>query len=182
LFLPKTVAHHGDLFLLAQGFRRKNAANRGSHAEHSKEIGGDAGKICPDRLDPTSDRLRTTGVSGNRFETVVSRDEVIEIRLRERHPASRFVQLVDFDETFLVRIRHWPQENGVEHTEDRGRRADAEREREDRDESEGGRFKESAEGVFQIIHNEERRWDRLSWRGERGTNTPAKQRGAKQES
>ena len=49
-----------------------------------------------------------------------------------------FIQLAQLDDSFLIWVRQWPQQHRIKHAENRSRSADAERQRQDRDQCKAG--------------------------------------------
>ena len=68
------------------------------------------------------------------------------------------------DDVQLVGILHRQvfQHDGIEHAEDRGRRADAERERQDGDDGEAREPSGAANGVPQVMHKENGKFIRIA--------------------
>ena len=66
--------------------------------------------------------------------------EIVEVRFGECHSPAFLVELTEGDDSLLLRIRQRPQQNRVEHAEDRGRSANAEGQGDDGDDGEAGVF------------------------------------------
>jgi hypothetical protein len=58
---------------------------------------------------------------GESIEAAAARAQIIEVRLRKRHPFALLVQLAQLDDALLARVRQRAQQDRIKHAEDRGR-------------------------------------------------------------
>ena len=148
--LPITVADYRDLFVLRERVRRKQAPEDRGYAQNTKEIPGDGRGICPHGLATARDRLRPSGVLGQRVKAAAARAEIIDIGLGKRHSPAGLIQLAQLDDSLLIRIRQRPQESRVQHAENRGRSTDAKGKGENCGCGKTGMFGQGTKRVFQI--------------------------------
>jgi hypothetical protein len=99
-----------------------------------------------------SDCLRPGAVSGQRFETAATRDQIVKVRFGEAHSSPALIHLAKIDNLLLMRKRRRPQEHGINHAKDRGRRAQAEPERDNGDSGEARPIEHRPKCQFQIAH------------------------------
>ena len=153
-FLPQRVAEDDDrrgAGLVLFGLER--AAEHGLHAKRPETI---------DR-DPSAEHAFRAVAAVEDVGAVPSRERagqrrrrvahIAEIRQRKLEVVARILGVDDaqVEQRGLVgEERQRPQQHGVEDREHRRRRGDADRERDDGDERKAGRFRELAEGKFEI--------------------------------
>ena len=77
------------------------------------------------------------------------------VRRRHWEPVKLRGLSPDRDKPFGIRERQWPQHDGINHTENSGRRADPQGEREHGHSGKTGVLQQLAEGKFQIVHGKE---------------------------
>ena len=122
-----------------------SALNRSADASPEFTRRGRSGAVrfaCPVVKAPTDENAARPLLE---LEELRRRDpELIESHLRK---LAR-----DVDQPIRLRIAERPQDDGVDHREDRGVRADAERERQDRDDREAGRPRQIPRGVANITN------------------------------
>jgi hypothetical protein len=131
--------------------RLEIAAHRGTDAQRAKVTGADADAIEALGLGPTADGgLPTVGNREGVERTIPLGNFAIGVK---RHVGARPVgNIPDHHDPIRLRVRQRRKQNGIHRAENRGIGADAEREREDGDGSEAGRFAQVAKGVTNILH------------------------------
>ena len=158
LFLPNVVAQDDDRLGVGYGvLGQKRAAHQGAFAEDAEVILRDQAAGHRGRLLDLGQVVVIVTAGGDGFE---GSDLFLEFaKAGRRHRFARIILLqisrLHRENAIGVRIRQWRHENGVDHREDGGVRADAERKGEDRDEGEPRRFPELAKGVAEIVHRPE---------------------------
>ena len=146
---PERVAEHGRLrgawFVVAV---LKDAAEQRPGAQHVEESIGHLGTgNAFGWAVAAGERCRRVVEGGNGVSRLVLRAPRQEVRVRKHQPAT--VGSDDADVRESIGVAEWqrPQQNGVDDREDRGRRADAEGQREDRDGRKARAFDEEADRV-----------------------------------
>jgi hypothetical protein len=120
------------------------------------------------RDDAGLDALRlTASVELERHRVVLAdagerREFPIVVDLRHRQAPLRVVgvRLPDADESLVRRIRQLLQQRAIDHAEDRGRRADAEGDGDDRQRGEGRRLREGPRGESDVAEDVGEHWER----------------------
>ena len=84
------------------------------------------------------------------------------IRIRNRDARLIGIRFCHDHEPIGIGVRQRPEQDGVDHTKDGGVRPDAERKREDGDESEAGRFAQLAKSETEISYHFVRHYSDLS--------------------
>ena len=165
--LPKTIADHDDgwsadfVFVFAKcaaGLRRQP---------------DDIEKIPCDRRARNALRFAAANAAqisrffvcdGELFENRVVISPIEGIGQRNREILPRSGRLIQYHDAVGIRIWERPQQNGVDHTEDGGVGADAQAERNYRDGSKAGLFRQHAQCVAKILHHIARRFIRCEGR------------------
>ena len=126
------------------------AADCRLHAEHPEEVRRDPHAADPfgfavrdQRRDPRPDERHV-------LERVAALAPVEERRVADVAGRSGRAALADRDEPIGIRVRQRAEQHGVEDAEDRGVRADAERQRHERDGREAGRTPKQPRGVADV--------------------------------
>ncbi len=141
----------------------ETAAEHRARAEHLKQIARRLQRLQP---------LRFTGAGQENVEralafvaAAVGRGHIGEYGVHTApvgviggrgdvpRPSLQRIHLEDLDEAVRLRVRQRPQQHSVQHAEHRRRRADADRERQHRDDRKGGVFSECAKRVSEILHD-----------------------------
>ena len=146
---------------VAEDHRRASRSGVSSAAVKSRPIAG----VTPSMRKKFDDTRMPLTRSGSPLATSVGIHERIERHVLERVAALAPVEergvadvagrsgraaLADHDEPIGIRVRQRAQQHGVEDAEDRGVRADAERQRHERDRREAGRAPQQPRGVAHV--------------------------------
>jgi hypothetical protein len=113
------------------------APERRLNAQQLKEIERNARADKPLRFIRPGQVESLADVGRDMLEDLVLGSPLEEIRGRARRLGKSRLDAEDADDLFRLRIRQRPKQNRVDHTEDRGVRADGESQSEDRDECKG---------------------------------------------
>src|SRR5688572_17244471 len=140
--------------------RHERAARRRLDTKDPEKIETDEGTLNSLRLRYAAEVEVAVGERGDAFEDLVLGAPIVEVSARHfvaavRGRARLFVRLPDRDETFRFLEPERVQEDGIDHAEDRCVRTDAEREGENGDEGESGRFPKLAESEAKVVHRPE---------------------------
>src|SRR5437667_6168222 len=161
--LPPGVADYQDIFNSRLALlRRQPAAERRLRVKKLEELGRDP--AAPDMLEELlADELDRIGVVCSQLlERIPVPDQFLnEKRADATHPGVPEVDLVELDELLLVLAGNGVEQVRIHHAEDRGRRTDAQRQRERGHGGEAGILLQLAEGVAHVIHgslNESQRY------------------------
>ena len=148
----QSVRTAARFFLIAP----ENAAEHWTHTENIKKFARDL--LRPKTLRRPIARQSQTFPSMNRdfFEAFVLRTEIEKIRITDGIESLRLhasIERAKGDQS--LRLRKWErlEQNRVNDAEDGGVRANADREREDRDDSETRFFEELAESETNVLHD-----------------------------
>ena len=152
--LPEAMADDHDRRRLLVVFGREPAAERRLDAEQREVVAGDHLRRDLLRLGPAAPVQLREGERRHPGEHLVLVAEVLVVEMRERQVAR--VALVEHEDRHQpVRLGHGHrlQQDDVDHAEDRGVRADAEREGERRDDGEGRALRQHAKAVAQVLEH-----------------------------
>ncbi len=137
--------------------RSERAADDRLLAERREDARGDLAPVDTLRLargaaralSAAQDEVRPV-VAHQRLEDAVLVPHVLEVRDGEAHLRHLLGPLGQEHQPLRLRVGQRPQQDGVDHAEDRGVGADPERERRDRDEREARRLPERARGEANV--------------------------------
>ena len=149
--LPETVAQDGDIVTPgAIGGGVEVVPDERRRAERPKVAGADALAAEPLRGGVTSQRGLPGPYHGERTERAASGEELGVRAEGDIHPVATIRAVGDHDD--LARLGIWErlEQNGIDRSEDRGGRADADRQREHRREREARRGAEPAHCVARV--------------------------------
>ena len=158
LFLPEIIAENDHRLCIRRGiFAGEGAAHQRALAEDAEiilghETAGDRG-----RLFNPGNVIVIVAARGKGFERSHLLFELAETGGRQGFARAVLLQIprLHREDAIGVRIRQWRHQDGVDDGENGGVRADAEGEREDRDESEARRLPELAKCVTEVDHRSE---------------------------
>ena len=126
------------------------APKQGLEPEDAQVVGGDLGSAEPDGIGSAADVLVDIVRRGDRFELGRLGLPVQEDAAVGDGKSAGVGNLGNLDEAVGVGVRQRLQQQGVDDAEDRGVRADAEREREHGHQDEAGRFGKLADREAEI--------------------------------
>ena len=156
---PVVVAQHRDRLSARRAIvvRREGAADLRAHAEDVEEVAGHELAVHALGLSAGEQRQRRREAGDHAVEHRVLIPQVAVHRVRQgavvERPSPERAGAVEHDELLGRLHRQHPQQHLVGEREDRGVRADAERQRQHDDDGEGRRLEEGAQGVAEIAHD-----------------------------
>ena len=156
--LPQLVADHGCPPVGAATrqviLRREQPANDGRHAERVEEVAADKEAIDRHRLAGYRQRALAATVAERQraVEGLPVTADLIEGRVTEGGPRAAVAPVRQDHQALRMGHRQRPQDEAVDEREDRGVRADAERERQDGYGGDDRSGDERADGETEILH------------------------------
>jgi hypothetical protein len=152
--LPRAVAEEDDPRKCSLILAREGPAERGPDADRLEEAGHQLERRHELGLFAAGDRRAACCKRGHPREALVERPPVLDIRIGRDvlHVTRPRVGRPDEDEPIRVGVGQRPQQHGAEQAEDRGIRADAETERENRDARERRVPAQHARADAQVLH------------------------------
>ena len=143
------------------------APDRRRHAQHPKEVRGHSHPADPFGLAVRHQRRHPRTDQRHVLEGVAARAPVEKRRVADVAGRSGRAALADRDQAIRICVRQRTQQHGVEDAEDRGVRADAERQGHERDRREAGRAPQQPRRIANVarqIDDQMRGGRRRRWR------------------
>ena len=131
-------------------FLREFAAQYRCNAEGGKEVGGDAGALHLNGILLRNVALVNSPLVGHGFERPLMCSPIEKEEPKREFAGLQWLRKSERDKSVTVSIRQAAKEDRIDHAEDRGRGADAERERRDRCTGEHGVTPESTQRIAQV--------------------------------
>jgi hypothetical protein len=149
--LPQTMAQQDDTFLAGYGVRlRDRTAKHRGRAQHREEARGHDRTGDPPRIADAGQSGGGAGVSSHLLEHRILAPPVHEVRRRRRAPRTG-AAVIHLHESLRLRKGQRLQQHGVHDAENGGVRADADRERQHRDNREARVPPQRAYGIAQVV-------------------------------
>ena len=121
------------------------------NAHDLEEVARHEGDVGARGLGEARDARDHAGVLRHRLEGVILVAEIDEVRIGEAGIAAAMVHFPDCHQAIWLRIRQRPQQHAVHDAEDGGRRADAQRQRQDHGGAESEALPQPASRVSQVL-------------------------------
>jgi len=132
-------------------FRNEETAKHRLDAHHGKEIGRDLGHPNTIRRIPDHERGLTRTHARHALKRSHLRAHVCEIGIGELQLAAARICLPNAHDLIRIRIRQRTQQHAIHHAEDRGARADSERQCEHRNSREHRALGQHAKAVTEVL-------------------------------